>query len=79
MNQSIIDFISELSRTPVRKLSIETDFKIDLCFDSLDLVEMFMKIEDKYDIEISELEADNCNTIGGLEKLVWEKIKKGKR
>ena len=42
----------------------ETRFKEDLEADSLDLVELVMELEDRYEIRINEEEAERIKTVG---------------
>ncbi|WP_082234201.1 acyl carrier protein [Halobacillus massiliensis] len=46
------------------KVTMEASFKEDLEADSLDVVELVMELEDEFDMEISDEEAENINTVG---------------
>lgn len=46
-------------------ITLETDID-DLCADSLDFVEMLMAVEEEFDIEITDDEADKIDTVGDL-------------
>lgn len=46
----------------------------DLDADSLDVVEVVMAIEDEYDIEIPDEEAENVRTIGDIVKILSSKV-----
>ncbi len=46
------------------KISPETILREDLGADSLDVVELVMEIEDMYEFEISDEEAEKMKTIG---------------
>ncbi|MCP3031161.1 acyl carrier protein [Halobacillus sp. A1] len=46
------------------KVTMEASFKEDLEADSLDVVELVMELEDEFDTEISDEEAEKINTVG---------------
>ena len=52
-----------------------SDFKMDLGADSLDIIELTMEIEQKFDIDISENEMKNIRAVKDLLKMVNKKIK----
>jgi len=46
------------------KVTMEASFKEDLEADSLDVVELVMELEDEFDMEIADEEAEKINTVG---------------
>ncbi|WP_404452575.1 acyl carrier protein [Virgibacillus necropolis] len=46
------------------KVTMEASFKEDLDADSLDVVELVMELEDEFDMEIADEEAEKINTVG---------------
>ncbi|UOQ93190.1 acyl carrier protein [Halobacillus shinanisalinarum] len=46
------------------KVTMEASFKEDLEADSLDVVELVMELEDEFDMEISDEEAEKINSVG---------------
>ncbi|MRG85433.1 acyl carrier protein [Salinibacillus xinjiangensis] len=46
------------------KITMEASFKDDLEADSLDVVELVMELEDEFDMEISDEEAEKIATVG---------------
>ncbi len=46
------------------QINMDSSFKDDLNADSLDLVEMIMGLEEMFDIEIAEDEAESIKTVG---------------
>ena len=55
------------------ELTLDTSLKDDLNADSLDAVEVIMALEDKYDIEISEEDAEEFKTIGDIVNYIESK------
>lgn len=45
-------------------VTLEASFKDDLGADSLDVVELVMELEDEFDMEISDDEAEKIATVG---------------
>ncbi len=54
------------------KLSTETTFE-DIDADSLDIVELVMALEEEFDLEISDQEIENINTVGDVIKYIESK------
>lgn len=46
------------------QVTLEATFKEDLGADSLDVVELVMELEDEFDMEISDDDAENITTVG---------------
>lgn len=46
------------------KVTLEASFKDDLGADSLDVVELVMELEDEFDLEISDDDAEKISTVG---------------
>jgi acyl carrier protein len=46
------------------QVSLEANFKEDLGADSLDVVELVMELEDEFDMEISDDDAEKIATVG---------------
>ncbi|WP_017753694.1 acyl carrier protein [Calidifontibacillus oryziterrae] len=45
-------------------VTLEASFKDDLGADSLDVVELVMELEDEFDMEISDEDAEKISTVG---------------
>ena len=56
------------------KVTKEATFVDDLAADSLDIVELVMAIEETFDIEIPDEDAEKVVTIGDVVKYISEKI-----
>lgn len=46
------------------KVTLQAKFKEDLGADSLDIVELVMELEDEFDLEISDEDAEKITTVG---------------
>ena len=53
-------------------IKMESTFVEDLNIDSLDLVELIMILEEEYDVEIDEDQAEYIKTIGDVVKFIKE-------
>lgn len=47
-----------------KKITPELNFKTDLNADSIDFVEFILELEDTFNAEISDEDAENLNTVG---------------
>lgn len=54
------------------KVTMEASFREDLEADSLDVVELVMELEDEFDLEIADEEAEKINTVGDAVKYIEE-------
>lgn len=54
------------------QITMEASFVDDLEADSLDVVELVMQLEDEYDLEIPDEEAENMNTVGDAVNYIKE-------
>lgn len=52
------------------KIALEASFKEDLGADSLDVVELVMELEDEFDMEISDEDAEKITTVGDVVKYI---------
>jgi acyl carrier protein len=52
------------------KITLEASFKEDLGADSLDVVELVMELEDEFDLEISDEDAEKITTVGEVVKYI---------
>ena len=63
MLEKMKPIIAEQLNVNEAEIKPETKFKDDLGADSLDLFEMVMALEEEFDVEISEEEAENIVTV----------------
>ncbi len=75
------EVVTALREVAVEVLSVEPDavvegarFKEDLDADSLDLVELVMGLEERFDISVPEEDLENVATVGQAIDLVLAKV-----
>ena len=52
------------------KITLESSLSEDLGADSLDAVELIMALEDEFDVQVSDEDAQGIHTVGDIVKLV---------
>jgi acyl carrier protein len=73
--QKVFDIVSEQLSVPREDVAIEKSFIDDLKADSLDVVELVMDFEDKFDIEIPDDDYDQIRTVGDAIRYIENKKK----
>ncbi|MFT6069750.1 MAG: acyl carrier protein [Bacteriovoracaceae bacterium] len=63
MEDKVIKLVSEATKIDLAKIKAETSFVDDLNLDSLDIVELMMKMEDEFGVEIPEEDAEGLKNI----------------
>tara|TARA_B100001057_G_C22432518_1_gene788026 strand:+ start:380 stop:607 length:228 start_codon:yes stop_codon:yes gene_type:complete len=63
-NDKIKEIIMEKLGVEENKITLEANFINDLGADSLDQVELIMQLEEEFDIEISDEDAEKLVTVG---------------
>ena len=71
--EKIIKLISETTKVDPSKIGMDTNFIEDLNLDSLDMVELMMKMEDDFGVEIPETDADGLKTVRDVVKYLETK------
>ena len=64
--EKVKDIVVEQLGVEAEKVTKEATFVDDLAADSLDIVELVMGIEEEFDIEIADSEAEKIVTIGDV-------------
>lgn len=67
--------VEELDVTP-EQVTSEARFQEDLGADSLDVVELIMKIEEKFGIEVPDTDAEKIRTVQDAVRYIEGKLKK---
>ncbi len=77
MSESLIarirSLVAEQLGVDAGELESGADILDDLGADSLDVVEMVMAIEEEFDLEIPDEDAEGMRTLGDVEKYVTER------
>lgn len=63
MQEKVIKLVSDATKIDISKISLNTSFVDDLNLDSLDIVELMMKMEDEFGVEIPEEDAEGLKSI----------------
>ena len=63
MEDKVIKLIADATKIELSKIRPETNFVDDLNLDSLDIVELMMKMEDEFGVEIPEEDAEGLKTV----------------
>jgi acyl carrier protein len=64
----------EVLQVPAEKITKDAKFADDLDADSLDLVELVMALEEKFDITVEETELEDITTVGQAFDLISSKL-----
>lgn len=64
VQERVVARICEYSGKTKEEVNLETRFVEDLGFDSLDMAETVMQLEEEFDIELPDNVAENIKTIG---------------
>ena len=64
IQQRVIELAAEQGGVHPSQVARDTHFVNDLNFDSLDLVELTMALEDEFELSISDAEAQELQTVG---------------
>jgi len=62
--ERVINIVADRLGADKEKVTLEASFKEDLNADSLDVVELIMELEDEFNIEISDEDAEGISTVG---------------
>jgi acyl carrier protein len=73
LQEKVIKLVSEATKMDAANISADTNFIDDLNLDSLDMVEMMMKMEEEFGVEIPEDETENLKTIGDVTSFLKSK------
>ena len=64
IEEKVISIVSQQMGVDKAEISMETSFINDLNADSLDTVELVMELEDEFDMNIPDEEAEKIQTVG---------------
>lgn len=75
VEQRVIEIVSEHLAVPKEKLNRGTNFIEDIGADSLDIVELVMELEEEFDIQIPDDQAEKIKTVGEAVDYIEAKMK----
>jgi acyl carrier protein len=73
MKEKVIKIVSETTKMDASTITESTHFIDDLNLDSLDMVELMMKMEDDFGVEIPEDQTEKLKTIGDVVQFLESK------
>lgn len=73
--EELRSIIVEIKDIPEEDIKLESNFADDLEADSLDIVEMLMLLEEKYDIQIPEEDAAKLKTVKNAVDYIESRLK----
>ncbi len=72
--QKVAEAVADELNIDVSEIKEDSRFVEDLGADSLDQVELIMKLEENFDIEIPEEDAEKIKTVGDAVNYIAEKL-----
>ena len=72
--ERVITIVAEQVNRPVEQVTRECSFTADLAYDSLDLVELTMNLEDEFGVTIADTDRDKIQTVGQAIDYVKERV-----
>lgn len=72
--EKVIKIVSEATKVDAANIKGSTSFVDDLNLDSLDMVEMMMKMEEEFGIEIPEDKTEGLKTINDVTSYLQDNI-----
>lgn len=74
--QKLTNIINEQFATDPAQVTEDAKFLEDLGLDSLDTVELVMAVEEEFEIEVTDQDAESCVTVGDAVRYIENKINK---
>ncbi len=72
--EGVCRIVSDLEGIPLDRLAAQTRFVEELHLDSLAAIELVMEVEERFDIDLGEEQADELQTIGQFVDAVAEQL-----
>ena len=73
--EKVKKIIAEELNIDAAKITMESNLVEDLEADSLDAVEIIVRIEDEFGLQVDDEAAESVRTVGDLVKCIEEKVK----
>ena len=74
IEEKVISIVAEQLSVDKAEISRETSFVSDLGADSLDTVELVMELEDEFDMNIPDEEAEKIQTVGAAIEFIQKQM-----
>ncbi|MBI3922849.1 MAG: acyl carrier protein [Armatimonadetes bacterium] len=74
--EKVRDIVVEELSVDAAEVSPESTFVEDLGADSLDVVELVMRFEEEFDVEIPDEDAEKITTVGDAVRYIESKVEK---
>jgi acyl carrier protein len=74
VQEKLVDLLVEELGLDRDKITMDATFEEDLEVDSLGVVELLMALEDNFDVQIPDEEAEGISTVGRAVDVVMEKL-----
>ncbi|MBI9016502.1 MAG: acyl carrier protein [Phycisphaerae bacterium] len=74
LTQKVLELVSSHIDIPKDEISLNSHFVVDLAFDSLDIVEFVMSIEDEFDITVPDEEQEKIITVHDAIEMIQKLI-----
>ena len=74
LSRRVIELAAAQVDIPTEQISVDSQFTADLGFDSLDVVEFVMTVEEEFDIVVPEEVADAINTVADAVQAIQKLI-----
>lgn len=75
IEEKFLKVVTEVLGVAESQVKSDTDFENDLCADSLDIVEMLMRAEWEFDINLDETQMEDIRTFGEAVDYLETKLK----
>lgn len=73
--EEIVNIICERFGTEPDEITSQTSLIDDLLLDNIDCLQLIKGVEEKYDLEIPDIDMEKMNTIGDIVRYIEEKTK----
>jgi acyl carrier protein len=76
VQEKVIEIVSNQLKKPKEQITMESKFMEDLGADSLDIAEMVMEFEDKFEVNIPDDAESKLKSVGEVVKFLQEQTSK---
>ncbi|MEX0673073.1 MAG: acyl carrier protein [Candidatus Paceibacterota bacterium] len=72
--EKVVSIVADRMNVHPDEVNDDTNFTLDLCADSLDMVELVMEFEEKFEITIPEGETERIKSVGEAVNFIFDSI-----